>query len=50
MMARWKAFAARIDAAGIIPGYMDPAAFAEFIRTDQARAVALLKSANFQPE
>ncbi len=43
-------FAARIESAGIIPGYMDPAAFAEFIRADQARAVALLKSANFQPE
>jgi len=43
-------FAARIESAGILPGYQDPAAFAEFIRADQARAVALLRSVNFQPE
>jgi tripartite-type tricarboxylate transporter receptor subunit TctC len=43
-------FAARIEAAGIVPGYLDPAAFAEFIRADVTRGVGLLKSANFQPE
>ncbi len=43
-------FAARIDAAGIVPGYLDPAAFVEFMRMDLARSVNLLKAANFQPE
>ncbi|MFN0164272.1 MAG: Bug family tripartite tricarboxylate transporter substrate binding protein [Burkholderiales bacterium] len=43
-------FQARIDAAGILPGYLDPAAFVEFMRGDLTRAVGLLKSANFQPE
>ena len=43
-------FAARIDAAGIVPGYLDPVAFVEFMRGDLARSVSLLKSANFQPE
>lgn len=43
-------FQARIDAAGILPGYLDPAAFVEFMRGDLTRAVGLLKAANFQPE
>lgn len=43
-------FAARIDAAGIVPGYLDPAAFVEFMRGDLTRGVNLLKAANFQPE
>lgn len=43
-------FAARIDAAGIVPGYLDPAAFVAFMRADLAKSVALLKAANFQPE
>ena len=43
-------FAARIDAAGIVPGYLDPSAFVEFMRMDLARSVNLLKAANFQPE
>ncbi len=43
-------FAARIDAAGIVPGYLDPAAFVEFMRMDLTRSVNLLKAANFQPE
>ena len=40
----------RIDAAGIVPGYLDPAAFVEFMRADLAKGVSLLKAANFQPE
>jgi tripartite-type tricarboxylate transporter receptor subunit TctC len=43
-------FAARIDAAGIVPGYMDPTAFVEFMRADLVKSVQLLKAANFQPE
>lgn len=43
-------FAARIDAAGIVPGYLDPAAFVEFMRGDLAKGISLLKAANFQPE
>jgi len=43
-------FAARIDAAGIVPGYLDPAAFVEFMRADLAKGISLLKAANFQPE
>jgi tripartite-type tricarboxylate transporter receptor subunit TctC len=43
-------FAARIDAAGIVPGYLDPAAFVAFMRADQLKAVNLLKAANFEPE
>jgi tripartite-type tricarboxylate transporter receptor subunit TctC len=43
-------FAARIDAAGIVPGYLDPAAFVEFMRSDLAKGISLLKAANFQPE
>ena len=43
-------FAARIDAAGIVPGYLDPTAFVEFMRADLTRGVGLLKAANFQPE
>ncbi len=43
-------FAARIDAAGIVPGYLDPAAFVEFMRADLIKSVQLLKAANFQPE
>ncbi|MBL8380015.1 MAG: tripartite tricarboxylate transporter substrate binding protein [Burkholderiales bacterium] len=43
-------FQTRIDAAGILPGYLDPAAFVEFMRGDLTRAVGLLKAANFQPE
>lgn len=43
-------FAARIDAAGIVPGYLDPGAFVEFMRGDLAKGISLLKAANFQPE
>lgn len=43
-------FAARIDAAGIVPGYLDPAAFVDFMRADLAKGISLLKAANFQPE
>jgi tripartite-type tricarboxylate transporter receptor subunit TctC len=43
-------FAARIDAAGIVPGYLDPVAFVEFMRGDLAKGISLLKAANFQPE
>jgi tripartite-type tricarboxylate transporter receptor subunit TctC len=43
-------FQARIDAAGILPGYQDPQAFVEFMRGDLQRAVSLLRAANFQPE
>ena len=43
-------FRARIDAAGITPGYLDPAAFVEFMKMDLTRGVNLLKAANFQPE
>lgn len=43
-------FAARIDAAGIVPGYLDPLAFVEFMRADLVKSVQLLKAANFQPE
>lgn len=43
-------FKARIDAAGITPGYLDPAAFIEFMKMDLARSVTLLKAANFQAE
>jgi tripartite-type tricarboxylate transporter receptor subunit TctC len=43
-------FAARIDAAGILAGYQDPAAFVAFMKADLARSVTLLKAANFQPE
>ena len=43
-------FAARIEAAGIVPGYLDAAAFVEFMRADLTRGIALLKAANFQPE
>ena len=43
-------FQARIDQAGIVAGYMDPAAFVAFMRADLVKSVALLKSANFQPE
>ncbi len=43
-------FSARIDAAGIVPGYLDPAAFVEFMRADLTKGVNLLKAANFQPE
>lgn len=43
-------YQARIDAAGILPGYMDPKTFVEFMRADLAKAVGLLKAANFQPE
>jgi tripartite-type tricarboxylate transporter receptor subunit TctC len=34
-------FAARIDAAGILPGYLDPAAFVEFMRADLAKGIGL---------
>jgi tripartite-type tricarboxylate transporter receptor subunit TctC len=43
-------FAARIDAAGIVPGYLDPVAFVDFMRADLAKGISLLKAANFQPE
>ena len=43
-------FRARIDAAGITPGYLDPAGFVEFMKMDLTRGVNLLKAANFQPE
>ena len=43
-------FKARIDAAGITPGYLDPVAFVEFMKLDLARGVGLLKAVNFQPE
>ena len=43
-------FATRIDAAGIVPGYLDPVAFVEFMRADLVKSVNLLKAANFQPE
>ena len=43
-------FAARIDAAGIVPGYLDPSAFGDFMRADLAKGISLLKAANFQPE
>jgi tripartite-type tricarboxylate transporter receptor subunit TctC len=43
-------FNARIDAAGIVPGYLGPKAFVDFMRADLTKAVALLKAANFQPE
>ena len=43
-------FTARIDAAGIVPGYLDPTAFVEFMRADLVKGVSLLKAANFQPE
>ncbi len=43
-------FAARIEAAGIVPGYLDPTAFVEFMRGDLVKSVQLLKAANFQPE
>lgn len=40
----------RIEQLGIIPGYLDPAAFVSFMREDIDKAVGLLKSANFSPE
>lgn len=43
-------FASRIDAAGIVPGYLDPAAFIDFMRADLAKGISLLRAANFQPE
>ena len=43
-------FQTRIDAAGILPGYQNPAAFVDFMKMDLARSVTLLKAANFQPE
>ena len=43
-------FQTRIDAAGILPSYLDPAAFVEFMKMDLTRSVNLLKAANFQPE
>jgi len=43
-------FASRIDAAGIVPGYLDPAAFVDFMRADLAKGISLLRAANFQPE
>ena len=43
-------FAARIDAVGIVPGYLDPTAFVEFMRADLTKGIGLLKAANFQPE
>jgi tripartite-type tricarboxylate transporter receptor subunit TctC len=43
-------FQAKIDAAGILPGYLDPKAFVEFMRADLSKAVSLLKAANFQAE
>ena len=43
-------FKARIDAAGITPGYLDPAGFIEFMKMDLTRSVNLLRAVNFQPE
>ena len=43
-------FSARIDAVGIVPGYLDPTAFVEFMRADLTKGIGLLKAANFHPE
>ena len=43
-------YQAKIDAAGILPGYLEPKAFVEFMRADLTKAVSLLKAANFQAE
>jgi len=43
-------FNARIDKAGILPGYLGPQEFGAFMRKDIDQAVSLLKAANFQPE
>ena len=43
-------FTARIEAAGIVPGYLDPNAFVEFMRADLVKGVGLLKAAKFEPE
>lgn len=43
-------FLQRIEAAGILPGYLEPAEFVTFMRADVDKAVGLLKGANFTPE
>ena len=40
----------RAENLGIVPSYMPPAQFVEFMRGDLTRSVALLKGANFQPD
>lgn len=49
-VAKSPEYNARIEQLGIIPGYLDPAAFVKFMREDIDKAVGLLKSANFSPE
>lgn len=43
-------FIARIEAAGIVHGYLDPNVFVEFMRADLVKGVGLLKAAKFKPE